>query len=63
MADGNEAAVASASEDGKPPDYDAFLSYAHRDRQVTNAIQKGLHQIGGTSANCGRCGCFGMTRI
>jgi TIR domain len=46
MADGNEAAVASAPEDGKPPDYGAFLSYAHRDRQVTNAIQKGLHQIG-----------------
>jgi hypothetical protein len=26
--------------------YDAFLSYAHRDKQVTTAIQKGLHQIG-----------------
>jgi WD40 repeat protein len=35
-----------APEEGKPPEYDAFLSYAHRDRQVTTAIQKGLHQIG-----------------
>ena len=26
--------------------YDAFLSYAHRDNDVTSAIQKGLHQIG-----------------
>jgi WD40 repeat protein len=31
---------------GRPPEYDAFLSYAHRDKQVTTAIQKGLHQIG-----------------
>ena len=31
---------------GKPAEYDAFLSYAHHDRQVTTAIQKGLHQIG-----------------
>ncbi|MBV8863383.1 MAG: TIR domain-containing protein, partial [Mycobacterium sp.] len=27
-------------------DYDAFLSYAHRDKDVTTAIQQGLHQIG-----------------
>lgn len=27
-------------------DYDAFLSYAHRDKDVTSSIQKGLHQIG-----------------
>jgi WD40 repeat protein len=27
-------------------EYDAFLSYAHRDKDVTSAIQKGLHQIG-----------------
>jgi len=33
-------------QEGKPPDYDAFLSYAHRDREVTAAIQKGLHHIG-----------------
>jgi WD40 repeat protein len=29
-----------------PIAYDAFLSYAHRDKQVTTAIQKGLHRIG-----------------
>jgi WD domain, G-beta repeat/TIR domain len=27
-------------------EYDAFLSYAHRDKDVTSAIQKGLHRIG-----------------
>jgi hypothetical protein len=27
-------------------DYDAFISYAHHDKQVTTAIQKGLHRIG-----------------
>ncbi len=38
--------------DAEPPrpdnaaEYNAFLSYAHRDRLVTTAIQKGLHQIG-----------------
>jgi hypothetical protein len=26
--------------------YHAFLSYAHLDKQVASAIQKGLHQIG-----------------
>jgi hypothetical protein len=32
---------------GEPPlDYDAFLSYAHRDKQVTTSTQKGLHRIG-----------------
>ena len=35
-----------AVEGDKPSEYDAFLSYAHRDRDVTTAIQKGLHQIG-----------------
>jgi WD40 repeat protein len=30
----------------RPLEYDAFLSYAHRDKDVTSAIQKGLHQIG-----------------
>jgi WD40 repeat protein len=35
-----------ASEGGKSPEYDAFLSYAHRDNDVTSAIQRGLHQIG-----------------
>jgi hypothetical protein len=28
------------------PEYDAFLSYTHRDRPVATGIQKGLHQIG-----------------
>ncbi len=27
-------------------DYDAFLSYTHRDRAVVSGIQKGLHRIG-----------------
>ena len=38
--------MAEVTAGGKPREYDAFLSYAHRDRQVTTAIQKGLHQIG-----------------
>jgi hypothetical protein len=33
-------------EPATPMAYDAFLSYAHRDKQVTTAIQKGLHGIG-----------------
>ena len=44
------AEVLQAGESGPGPqrrtDYDAFLSYAHRDKDVTSAIQKGLHQIG-----------------
>lgn len=36
----------AATDEGGPPEYDAFLSYAHRDRHVSSAIQKGLHQIG-----------------
>ena len=40
-------AVASPARDEfRPPEYDVFLSYAHRDREVTVAIQRGLHQIG-----------------
>jgi hypothetical protein len=35
-----------APESGKPMDYHAFRSYAHRDMQVTTAIQKGPHRIG-----------------
>jgi WD40 repeat protein len=31
---------------GKAAEYDAFLSYTHRDRPVASGIQKGLHQIG-----------------
>jgi WD40 repeat protein len=46
MAEIARALESTAPEEGKPQDYDAFLSYAHRDRQVTVAIQKGLHQIG-----------------
>ena len=30
----------------KSLDYDAFLSYTHRDRPVVSGIQKGLHHIG-----------------
>jgi hypothetical protein len=29
-----------------PLDYDAFLSYTHRDRPAVSGIQKGLHRIG-----------------
>jgi WD40 repeat protein len=46
MAEIARALESTAPEEGKPPDYDAFLSYPHGDRQVTVAIQKGLHQIG-----------------
>ena len=38
--------IAESSRPGNAAEYHAFLSYAHRDRQVTTAIQKGLHQIG-----------------
>jgi hypothetical protein len=31
---------------GRVGEYDAFLSYTHRDRPVASGIQKGLHQIG-----------------
>jgi hypothetical protein len=46
MAEATRALESPAPEEGKPPEYDAFLSYAHRDQQVTIAIQKGLHRIG-----------------
>lgn len=36
----------SSAEETAPSQYDAFVSYAHADRAVTTAIQKGLHQIG-----------------
>jgi hypothetical protein len=36
----------SASGQVEPLDYDAFLSYTHRDRPVVSGIQKGLHRIG-----------------
>ncbi|MFI2476910.1 TIR domain-containing protein [Nocardia xishanensis] len=33
-------------EHGKPFDYDAFISYTHRDRPVAAGIQKAMHRIG-----------------
>lgn len=35
-----------APNDDKQTEYDAFLSYSHRDRHVATAIHKGLHRIG-----------------
>jgi WD40 repeat protein len=46
MAEVTRARQSPAPGRGKAPEYDAFLSYAHRDKEVTTAIQKGLHQIG-----------------
>ena len=46
MAEATQEVDSPAPEEGKPPEYDAFLSYAHRDKEVTTAIQKGLHRIG-----------------
>src|SRR5271166_5059652 len=46
MSDAAQAVKPQASAPGKPLEYDAFLSYTHRDRPVATAIQKGLHQIG-----------------
>src|ERR1700756_2500184 len=46
LAEVTRAGDTAVAEEGKPPEYDAFLSYAHRDKQVTTAIQKGLHRIG-----------------
>jgi WD40 repeat protein len=46
MADATHDVQPQESGRGTPSEYDAFLSYAHRDKDVTTAIQKGLHQIG-----------------
>jgi WD40 repeat protein len=46
MAEGTQAVAPPAADEGEPPEYDAFLSYAHGDKAVTTAIQKGLHQVG-----------------
>ncbi len=46
MAEVAQAGQSPAPGPNKPIEYDAFLSYAHLDQQVTTAIQKGLHQIG-----------------
>ena len=46
MSEVTQAAESPASRQQKPLDYDAFLSYTHRDRPVVSGIQKGLHRIG-----------------
>lgn len=46
MAEVLQAGESPAADRQRPTEYDAFLSYAHRDKDVTSAIQKGLHQIG-----------------
>jgi WD40 repeat protein len=46
MADAAQYVQPQESGPRTPSEYDAFLSYAHRDKDVTSAIQKGLHQIG-----------------
>ena len=46
MSETTRAVESSASGPDKPMDYDAFLSYTHRDRPVVTGIQKGLHHIG-----------------
>ena len=46
MSEVTQAAEFPASGQVEPRDYDAFLSYTHRDRPVVSGIQKGLHRIG-----------------
>src|SRR5271155_4942188 len=46
MSEATQAAESPASGQMKPLDYDAFLSYTHRDRPVVSGLQKGLHRIG-----------------
>src|ERR1700739_4172413 len=46
MSEVTQAAEFPASGQVEPLDYDAFLSYTHRDRPVVSGIQKGLHHIG-----------------
>ncbi|MGH3970890.1 MAG: toll/interleukin-1 receptor domain-containing protein, partial [Mycobacterium sp.] len=49
MSDTTQASQAPGWQAGPPPavvEYDAFLSYTHRDRPVAAGVQKGLHQIG-----------------
>ncbi|MGH3969895.1 MAG: toll/interleukin-1 receptor domain-containing protein, partial [Mycobacterium sp.] len=45
MSDATQA-VESPASDQPTLEYDAFLSYTHRDRPAASGIQKGLHQIG-----------------
>jgi hypothetical protein len=46
MSGARQAMESPSSGTDMPRDYDAFLSYTHRDRPVVSRIQKGLHQIG-----------------
>src|ERR1700739_3575945 len=46
MSEVTQAAEFPASGQVEPLDYDACLSYTHRDGPVVSGIQKGLHQIG-----------------
>src|SRR3984893_4106985 len=46
MSDTMQAPQAPGWQAGPSSEYDAFLSYTHRDRAVAAGVQKGLHQIG-----------------
>jgi hypothetical protein len=46
MAEAIRAKASPAQGERKPMDYDTFLSCAHRDTQVTTAIQRGPHRTG-----------------
>ncbi len=46
MAEVVEAGESPAPAPERRKEFDAFLSYAHRNQEATAAIQKGLHQIG-----------------
>src|ERR1700733_1097834 len=46
MAEVVEAEESPAPAPERRKEFDAFLSYAHRNQEATAAIQKGLHQIG-----------------
>ena len=46
MAELVEAEESPAPAPERRKEFDAFLSYAHRNQEATAAIQKGLHQIG-----------------
>ena len=50
MSDAAQTAQTAASEQEKPRDYDAFLSYTHRDRPVVAGIQKG--NLGASASRC-----------
>ena len=44
MSDATQALKSPAAGQAKPLDYDAFLSYAHRDKEVTTAIKHTGHR-------------------